>query len=94
MLSTKGAAAKLGCSVDWVRKLAAAGEIKAYIYVDGVLAKYVPGLGPRQGQGLYFQEKDITAYKPPKRGRAVGAKDKAINNPNRRGPKKAESANE
>ncbi|HEX3643642.1 MAG TPA: hypothetical protein VHV10_20325 [Ktedonobacteraceae bacterium] len=79
MLNTEGAAARLGCSVTWIRKLATKKDIKnkirAYVYLDGVLTEHNPN-NPRPGLELFFDEKDLDAYKPARHGRSMGSKDK------------------
>lgn len=84
VLNTKGAAKKLGCTENWIHKLVYKGKIKARIYDDnGVLTERQPH-DQRQGQGLYFLESDLDAYKPEKQRRPRGSKDKIADNPNRK----------
>lgn len=67
MLNTKGAAALLSVTENWIHKLVYSGRIKAYVYDEhGTLIEHQPHT-PRQGQGLYFHEKDVTAYKNKRR---------------------------
>jgi hypothetical protein len=91
ILNTKGAAANLGCSVNWIHKLVYEGKIKARIYNDeGVLVEREIG-SPRQGQGLYFYESDLAGYQPGVKRRPMGSKDKKTNNPKRKGSRKTGS---
>lgn len=76
LLNTKGAADWLGCTESWVHKLVYAGKLKAHVYdEEGILIARPPG-EKRQGQGLYFYERDLKAYKRRKRGRPAGSKDR------------------
>jgi len=76
LLNTKGAAERMQCTENWIHKLVYSGKLKAYIYDQhGVLVEREPNT-PRQGQGLYFYEKDLKAYKGRKKGRPAGSKDK------------------
>jgi len=76
LMNTKGAAAWMRCTENWIHKLVYAGRLKAYVYDEnGVLVEREPHT-PRQGQGLYFYEKDLKAYKGRHKGRPEGSKDK------------------
>lgn len=76
LLNTKGAAEWLSCTENWIHKLVNSGRLKAHIYDEhGVLVERETNT-PRQGQGLYFYEKDLKAYKGRKPGRPAGSKDK------------------
>ncbi|HZS78343.1 MAG TPA: helix-turn-helix domain-containing protein [Ktedonobacteraceae bacterium] len=79
ILNTKGAAARLGCTENWIHKLVYSGRLKAYMYDEtGTLVEREPGTS-RQGQGLYFNEADIVAYQQFQRrgkGRPAGSKSR------------------
>lgn len=84
VMNTKGAAKYLGCSDTWIHKLVYRGKIKARVYDDsGVLVERQPQ-DHRQGQGLYFLQEDLDAYRPEKQRRPRGSKDKVTNNPKRK----------
>lgn len=86
IVNTKGAAAKLGCSENWIHKLVSRGKLKAHIFVEGVLVDHIPDGGrAKQGQGLYFLESDLKAYQPKSKGRPMGKKDAIGDNPKRKG---------
>ncbi len=89
LINTKGAASRLGCSVNWIHKLVSRGDLKSYIFIEGELVEHIPnGESSRQGQGLFFLPGDLDVYQRKPRGRRYGSKDKIENNPNRRGPKR------
>lgn len=86
IVNTKGAAAKLGCSENWIHKLVSRGKLKAHIFVEGELVDHIPDGGrAKQGQGLYFLESDLKAYQPKSKGRPMGKKDAIGDNPKRKG---------
>lgn len=76
LMNTKGAATWMDCTENWIHKLVYSGRLKAHIYDEnGVLVERTPNTH-RQGQGLYFYEKDLKAYKGRKRGRPSGSRDR------------------
>jgi hypothetical protein len=67
-LNTKGAAAFLGCTQNWIHKLVARRLLIAHNYnSQGTLELHDPD-NPRQGQGLYFYPENLKQYTPQKRG--------------------------
>jgi len=93
MLNTKGAAARLGCSITWIRKLATKEKrIKAYVYLDGKLTVHDPN-NPHPGLELFFREEDLLAYKPGVRRKAMGTKDKQGSKSRAKKKEKAEDGN-
>ncbi len=76
LMNTKGAAEWMGCTENWIHKLVSTGRLQAHVYDEhGVLAERDPH-AKRQGQGLYFYERDLKAYKGKGKGRPAGSKDK------------------
>lgn len=81
LLNTKGAAAHLECTENWIHKLVQRGSLKAYVYNDeGVLVEREPHT-TRQGQGLYFYQKDLDAYRRKRRGRGRPTASKKVVKP-------------
>ncbi len=76
ILNTVGMAHHLGISETRVHKLVSTGRLTAHMYSEQGQLVPKQSLDSRQGQGLYFTEEDIAAYKPRKAGRPPGAKDK------------------
>lgn len=67
LLNTKGAAAHLGCSENWIHKLVYAGKLRAYIYDEAGALVERPQGAKRQGAALYFRESDLNRYLSPTR---------------------------
>ncbi len=73
MLNAKGAAKRIDCSPEWVQKLVSKGQLRAYCFVNDVLAEHVPGSA--QGMTLLFYEEDVDAFQRRPRGRRATATD-------------------
>ena len=76
LLNTRGAAAFLGVSINWIHKLVEMGRLKAYIYTqEGTPAERTEE-NKQAGAALFFYESDLKKYKGPKdhptRGRRYG----------------------
>jgi hypothetical protein len=77
VLTTKGAARRLGCSETWIHKLAARGVLKAYLWGDdGELIEYAK-VPKRQGRALYFLAEEVDNYRPAVQRRPRGSKNKS-----------------
>ena len=78
LMNTRVAAEWMHCTENWLHKLVYTGRLKAYMYDPHGNLVEREAHAKRQGQGLYFYEKDLKTYQSKKRekGRPAGSKDK------------------